>query len=186
MDWKLGRLAVAVLGLGLTSCGQTDLSRETSNQAAASLRAEIRGLNERANRLENEVKELREKAGHKPAYIDPAAADGYASFPTALGPLVVSLTAVEPIADGAKVHMLIGNPHAVTILGLNLDVGYGPRTTDSEWDVAMQRRDVKIVTTLLPGSWTKVDYSLPGITPDKLGFLIITGTTDRLSLRGAE
>lgn len=128
---------------------------------------------------------LRFSSPIRPALIDPSDGDGYSSMGTSIGALLVTFQSIEPIGDGSRVTILVGNPHAATLNGLNLNVAYGNRQGDQPeqaWLDGLKHTKKEAIQTFPSNSWTRVSFSLPGLKPDEVGHIRIHGEVGRLSL----
>jgi hypothetical protein len=113
---------------------------------------------------------------------------GYAFVSTQIGKFTVSCEDLRPFGDGYKAVLRIGNPHAVTLHGVKLNVRYGkrmptgPESDLDEWRAGLREREVSVPDTLRPATWNRVEVVLAPAKAEDVGFLGVKMTVDRLSL----
>ena len=185
----MNRLVMAALTLALTGCAQPASPVADQMQAQIDLKSEINALRAQLMQASGRIAVLEGKLQQARAEIDPASSTGYSEMGTDIGPLLITLNKIEPIADGSRVTLMVGNPHAVTLHGLKLNVKYGPRWDEKQdyfaWEESLREHESSVANSIYSGAWTNVTFSLPGIKPDQLGALSIAGDIDQLSLRFA-
>lgn len=148
---------------------------------------QIRFLNDANDKQATQLVNLKFDTGVNWVDFDPADTDGYMNVRTKIGTLLLSIDRVEPIADGSKVILRVGNPTSATLLGLELQTRYGSRWDQkadyNQWQSGLAAKEVSIADTLFPSSWNYVSFALPGVKPDQLGHISLAARTDRISLR---
>jgi hypothetical protein len=157
-------------------------------------RAEIAALREKITELEglvwdnyleflNKVSAL-EKAS---ATFDPASPGAYQRVNTSVGPLLLSLTTVEPYLDGYRISLEAGNPLLINFKGFTLSAKWGPRfkkdeTEYREWVKALRTKDFEFPNSILPGKWNLIQLIVPDTKPSAFGHLEIALKINTLSL----
>ena len=101
--------------------------------------------------------------------------DEFSAVKTDLGFLTFSLKDVQPFASGSRVKVTIGNPLSATINSLDTTVYYGTDLTSSTETGKTLARTIS--TALPPGTFTTVTIDLPGVRPDKLGYITFNPVT---------
>ncbi|MFZ5563807.1 MAG: DUF3251 domain-containing protein [Thermodesulfobacteriota bacterium] len=143
--------------------------------------------------LEKKVKELETsvllleltKNTYDIASFDPAADEGFQRIDTSVGTFAVSVEEVKPQADGVKVRLNVGNLTSATVSGGTFTIKWGPRRGDSdypEWQRNLSEKEQKFTDDLRPGTWNPVTLTLPGLPPDKFGYLQLGMKTSQIKL----
>jgi len=125
------------------------------------------------------------------AAFDPAADSKYQRVDTSLGPFAVLVEDIKSYADGSSVILRIGNLTSASVGDCKLILKFGARApTDTEADDYIERTDawgkslrtttLELNEKLLPGTWNKVRTTLPGISPDHLGYIEVSMQTGSL------
>lgn len=120
----------------------------------------------------------------KPALLDPGS-EGYSSMDTTIGPLLLVVESVKPMADGSQIALKVGNPHAVSLMGIDLTVTYGSRYEEgnyADWLSGLSSKEVSLPDPIYSGSWNNLKINLPKKKPDELGHIEISGDINHLSL----
>lgn len=123
------------------------------------------------------------------AQLDPASKT-YGIAKTNLGNLLISVDNIEPYGDGYKLRLMVGNPNMATYDGAKLKVQWAekPRWGQAnfdgiKWGASIQTKEVDVVNDLLPGAWNPVEVVISPATAAQTGYLAVTATLDKLSLR---
>ncbi|WP_157658578.1 DUF3251 domain-containing protein [Burkholderia ubonensis] len=123
------------------------------------------------------------------AELDPTS-KSYGVAKTNLGNLLISVDNISPYADGYKVRLMVGNPNMVTFVGAKLRVQWTekPRWDEksfdsAKWNASIQQKDVDIVNNLLPGTWNPIEVVVSPATAAQTGYLAVSATLDKLSMR---
>lgn len=123
------------------------------------------------------------------AELDPTV-KSYGIAKTNLGNLLISVDNIAPYANGYKVRLMVGNPNMVTFDGAKLKVQWAekPRWNDKNFDVAswqasLQEKNVDIPNNIFPGTWNPVEVVISPATAAQTGYMAVTATLDKLSLR---
>jgi len=116
--------------------------------------------------------------------------NGYNIVETDKGVFFVSCDGAEPYLSGHKLKLEIGNPTSATFNGFTLTCVYGrsfkTSSTSEEISSALASRQTNqqtFVESLLPGSWTPVEVTLPGAKPEELGFITVKLAANTVLLR---
>lgn len=160
-----------------------DLFARTS---AAKNEAEIASLRRDLEAARLHMKSL--QTAHSMATLDPTD-DKYTVVNTNLLPMLLIVDQLEPVADGSRLTLLVGNMHSATFSGGSMQVHYGPRVGSNaspdaiaNWNKNFKTAETSFATALLPGRWTRVQIALPGTKPDAIGELSVSVTLDRVIL----
>lgn len=191
---KLSYVAVAAISITLAACSnQGHLTPADVGEIKANLSLLKATQDQQASQqsiLTDRIKALEALAVNAPnsAFFDPAGGSGYQYISTNVSPIIVSFVDVSPIGDGAKIRLKIGNLSTATYAGVRLDVSYNTRMPEDATLIAgwsAKTRDVSAndSSSLPPGAWSTVEASLPGIKPDRLGYITVKAHLDNLSLR---
>lgn len=120
------------------------------------------------------------------ATFDPAEATAYQRVDTIVGPLTISVDDVKPHADGVRVRLNVGNVTTAKFNGGLFKIKWGSRfekgTNYREWLGTMREAEHKFTNDLSPGTWNKVTLTLPGVPPEKFGYLELSVETDQITL----
>lgn len=118
--------------------------------------------------------------------LDPATPRQYQRLDNDEAFFVVSLEDATPYLDGYKVIIRIGNLMSARYSGFSLQGTWGPRydwdkyTDESykKWEAQKQSKEFSFTNALLPGTWNRVELTLPSTAATQLGFLEISIKTD--------
>lgn len=130
-------------------------------------------------------------SGHDSAVFDPIASQGYQLLDVGIVRVMVMVKNVTPYADGVKVDLLIGNPNAVTLSGLEGTIEYGPSFSSIKnadfagWSAAQKKVAADITAAILPGRWNPATVILPGIKASDLGRISLSLKGNKVSLVGS-
>lgn len=151
----------------------------------ASLRAEVSSLQTRLEstyhiadslRIALRRREFFESLG-RAVVLDPTV-DRFSVLESDYGTLTFTVTAVDPIADGSRVTLQVGNLSGAMIAGGTLSAQWGPRQGEAEdyalWQAKLRQEDIHFTEALAPGVWNRVRLNLGGIPPAGLGYLRIS------------
>lgn len=119
------------------------------------------------------------------AYLTPGSS-GYNVVKMDLGVLTVSISNIQPYANGSRVSLVFGNLTSAAIDGMKAKIEWGsvdekglPNNKDAK------SRDITPTELLQPGTWNKVDVILEGVPPASLGFVRVRDVGHRaIRLRG--
>ena len=183
----------------LSACGDAPGNR----QKLANLQLEVDGLKsdlatERQTQTQTATSQAQTASAvykmlvndHDSAVFDPITGQGYQLLDVGIVRVLVSVKNVTPYADGVKVELLIGNPNAVTLSGLDGTIEYGPSSASIKnsdfagWSAAQKKVATAITATILPGRWNPVTVTLPGIKTSDLGRISIMLKGNNVSLVG--
>jgi hypothetical protein len=190
-------LIAVALSLG---CGKSRTDHEV-----ARLRSEVEQLGARVQSLETEVKELKDGSGNhagdvfelqaelndlksKSAELSPGE-EGYSILRTNGVQFMIGLERVMPLADGQRIVLRVGNPHAVTYRNPKFTVKWGKRMNLSsgdtllEWARLLRTKEQTVLVDLRPGAWTDVTLTVAPATNEEVGYLQVDMETDQISLR---
>jgi hypothetical protein len=127
--------------------------------------------------------------GDVAASLDPTT-KSYGIAKTNLGNLLISVDNIEPYADGYKLRLMVGNPNMATYDGAKLKIQWAqkpqwgqPSFDSQKWNASIQSKEIDIVNELLPGAWNPVDVVIAPATAAQTGYLTVTASLDKLSLR---
>lgn len=177
------RTAITI-GFVLILCG-CDLTGATTTQLDAQS-GRIEELEKKVGQLENQVFFLElSKNPFETASFDPAADEGFQRIDTSVGTFAVSVEEVKAHADGVKVRLSVGNLTSATVSGATFKVKWGARRGNEnfvEWQKALGEKEQKVTEDLRPGTWNPVTLTLPGLPPDKFGYLELGMQTSQIRL----
>ncbi len=183
---RLPLVVAASACLALSACDAEERA-QNAEAAVEQQRTEVDALKKRIDDLEVKVWVLETtKNPYQTAVFDPASNEGYQRLDSTCCSFAVSIESVKPNADGAKVRVNVGNFTSATFRAGTFKIKWGPRrdkaTPYSEWQKSINEKDQKFLDDLLPGRWNKVDLVLPGVPPDKLGYLELSLDTSEIRL----
>lgn len=194
--WRMAAVPILV-GLA-TSCSQNPAEDKAGADIAA-LKQQVAMLSQQLQQAQQSQVALggrvamlefwRSVDASNSAQLDPTS-KSYGVAKTNLGNLLISVDNVSPYADGYKVRLMVGNPNMVTFDGAQLKVQWAekPRWNDksfdsTKWSASVQQKDVDIVNSLLPGTWNPVEVVISPATAAQTGYLAVSATLNKLSLR---
>jgi hypothetical protein len=127
------------------------------------------------------------KLQHETIELDPSSPGAFQRVDSRTGPLLVSLTNVEPYLDGFKVILKIGNPLAIEYKGFKMKANYSPRQRSGEkwmdWYNKRKAKEFSFSQSLYPGQWNIIELIFPDTKPDAFGWISLSLETDRISLK---
>lgn len=112
--------------------------------------------------------------------------DGYTVVPDVTGttPFLVSFVSAEPVANGSRITLKIGNPLSATVTSSKMQFTYGgARDGTKDWSKGLRTQEVTPLKEFPGGEWSTVDVSLPNVRPDQLGYLKLVLMNTGVSLR---
>lgn len=153
-----------------------------------SLKAQLETERQRGVDSNGRIQALEQRSMGEWAYLDPAGGTGYATMHTSLAPLMVSFVGAQPIGDGTRIRIQVGNVTSATFSGVDLTVQYNRRVPQDsgdieKWNSTLRNAEIALTDSIYPGTWNTVAVSLPGIKPDELGYLAVKGKLNVVSLR---
>lgn len=181
--------------IAISGCSGTE--QPISSAEVGQLKADIsflKALGEAQGALidghQKRISELEGAAGRvsDTAYLDPAGGPGYQYIETNVAPIIISFVDSNPIGDGTKARLKVGNLSSATFSGIEFEISYNRRVPQSGDGLARWRGDArtaiaKDARNIPAGAWTIVDVSLPGLKPDELGYMEVKAKLDTLELR---
>lgn len=142
----------------------TGLRARRSAQEATDMAATMAALQKDVESLRRDVRALRDDS-ERSAVLD-FADRGYFPVRTNGGTLLVAVAHAEPVANGLRVDLRVGNPQSMTYRGFTLaftwDKGKGTQAYPN---------------MLVPDAWTVVSVSLTPADPKSTTSLTITSAT---------
>ncbi len=169
----------------------------------------LQEANEKLATLETKIQLLQwqvDNSDGKSAQID-AFSTGFSRLQTSFGTFAVSCEGAEPYLNGHKLKLRIGNPLNASFNGFKIKCEYGVKEPDNlptdeaasdaeqmeslkRWvrasarhALSLRRMEASFPQTLVAGAWNYVELILAPTTPEELGSLRISMTTDNISLR---
>lgn len=189
---------IAMLVTLTTSCSQKPMDDkngaqiETLKQQVATLSQQLQQAQQSQVALTGRVLMLevwRSVEASNSAELDPTS-KSYGVAKTNLGNLLISVDNIFPYADGYKVRLMVGNPNMVTFDGAKLKIQWAekPRWEDksfdsAKWNASIQQKDVDVVNNLLPGTWNPIEVVISPATAAQTGYLAVSATLNKLSMR---
>ncbi len=173
-------------------------SVETRAQLAE-LGRTVDALQERLEKLESssirayfDVANL--KGRNKTISLDPATPKHYQRLDSEEGFFVVSLQDALPYLDGYRTVLRIGNLTSATYVGFKINATWGPRydfdkynpESYTKWETEKQTREFSFTDSLRPGAWNRIELIAPATSPNQMGFIEVSITTDTVSLGSRE
>jgi len=114
----------------------------------------------------------------------------YQRLDTDTGFFLVSVEEAQPYLNGYKIHLSVGNPSYATYKDYKMTVKWNrvydwakyTQASYEEWNKAIQEKEISFPDSLQPGAWNSVDLILAPVTPDQLGYLVLSMSTSTVSL----
>lgn len=152
----------------------------------------IEALESRVNELESKLLLLDfSKDQYKSVTLDPSD-QGFGRLDTSVGTFAVSIQQVSAHADGVRVRLHVGNLMTAAVNGGKLKVKWGsrmPKTGEKDWakqfvswQKSLLEKDISFMEELRPGNWNNVNLVLPGVPPEKFGYLELQMETNQIKL----
>ena len=105
------------------------------------------------------------------AYLTPGS-DGYSVIQSDLGRMTVSLSNIEPYANGSRVTLQFGNPTSANLNSAKAKLEWGSvDEKGSPRNESARSREITFSQSLRAGAWTNVPVVLEGVQPKELGFV---------------
>ncbi|MBY0469304.1 MAG: DUF3251 domain-containing protein [Burkholderiaceae bacterium] len=177
--FRLALTLSVVAALAACGAGQQDPRVPVLEGKVAELEKKIADLEFQAS-LQSDMKKW-----ENVAYLTPGSS-GYNVVRMDLGVLTVSISNIQPYANGSRVSLVFGNLTSAAIDGMKAKIEWGsvddkglPNNTEAK------SREITPTELLQPGSWNKVDVILEGVPPSSLGFVRVRDVGHRaIRLRG--
>lgn len=122
------------------------------------------------------------------AFFDPSeVGQGYQSVATAVGIIPVMLLNIEPLGDGQKITIQVGNPTTAIFTGIRVMAKWNrARPKDGkgwkEWDESLRSQKFDLSTRMPAGSWSNVSIILPATEPKDVGFVSLSFEVPSMSM----
>jgi cell division protein FtsB len=196
----VGTAALCVLLLGasaLSACDQAELQGQRNK--LQELSKTLEATNEQLERVSQRVTQLETQLAldqlardrYRNAIFDPGE-KGFSRLDTSIGSFAISLQDVTSYADGVRVRLHIGNLTTATVNGGTFKAKWGPRGPSYEdkdylakynqWAKSLREKTIDFQDELRSGTWNNVALVLPGVPPDRFGYLELSLETSRISL----
>lgn len=177
----LATLCLTGAAIGVSGCEQLSkfagLQEHLAEQQAEIARqaSEIEGLKARVNAAEGDIADARiASAQFESATLDPTS-NAYQRIETTIGPMLVRIDDLKPHADGTRLTVFVANLTSVTAADGSYTIKWGARKADDQgwfdWAQSLKSDSGSYTERLPPGRWTKVAIPLPGMPPDKIGYI---------------
>jgi len=178
-------LVLAICTVLLIGCNETKIS---------GLQSAVTAQGQKTAELEKKLSELETKIWfleltrnpYERAVFDPAAQEGFQRVDTSVGTFTVVIEDVKPYADGVKVRLSVGNLTSATVSAGVVKVKWGQRRSKeipyADWEKTLSETEQKITNDLRPATWNRVTLTLPGIPPEKLGYLEVSMDATQLKM----
>lgn len=190
-------LAACVATIPVLSEGQSKSTSATAGVSAkdiAELRAEVKDLQTKVQQLDSQITFyytlLADKQDRKDSVSLNLSEKTYQRLDMDNGFLLISVESAEPYLTGYKLHLSIGNPLLATYPGFKVKVkwskayDYSKFTSASyeEWKKSVQEKEFDLTNSLSSGSWNPVELVLAPATPEQLGDVELSITTNTIRL----
>lgn len=144
---------------------------------AAATESQITGLNERLALANQRISILEaDKPSLSSAYLLPGDAT-YRTVKTDLGPILVSLSDVQPYANGSQVRIFFGNTTSVNIHAPKAMFRWGSKPKDQPLDYTKGKSRTILfpreASVLRAGQWTSTVFQLDGVPPSELDYITV-------------
>jgi hypothetical protein len=163
------------LALNLTACDYVKYPPAEMMVRIAALETQIVTLQSTVNVLSSQVR--RPVVEPDPYAAPDCGGAGYDITRTRIGSLVFFCREAKKYLDGTKLYLSVGNPTTASLSNLTLTFEVIGRP-----DFTVER---KISTPILPGTWTKLEAAVPGLSEAELGQLMIRAKIDNIGLSGS-
>ncbi len=93
---------------------------------------------------------------------------------SSIGAVAFLVEDVKPYANGVSLKIVIGNPINTTISDVKFKIDFGQLSEKNIPIAELEKtKDIVLINSLKKGSWNKEEIILPGIQPEKLGYIRI-------------
>ena len=159
---------------------------QSHDESAKKLQATVTALQSRVDSLQSRIVDLEKSVGtlrsdtfvlryqYQTAMLN-TSEKGYSRLDTNEGTFLISLSNVEPYADGYRLKLDIGNPSTATFTGFIIHASWGK--TYGEYE-----KDFNYTEKLFPGSWNKVYLTLTPAQKEDLANIQISLSTNTVFL----
>ncbi len=180
------RLCALFLAIPLLLSGQP---RPAAGQdSIAALQKQVTALKKQVESLDQALTFFAQMYREK---LDSALAESVALEPgsqkfkvvtTQSGRFFIRLDEVEPLSNGFRVTLAVGNPYGVAFTDTKVTLAWNRKEpTDflkyGEWLKTKRSQEFSSSTELQPESWTKIPVVLSDTKPDQLGYIEVKLTT---------
>jgi len=185
---------MATVSLGaVTGCDSGASGRIAEAEKTIQMQSgKIEALETRVDDLESKVLLLDfSKDQYKSATFDPSD-QGFERLDTSVGTFAVSVQQVSAHADGVRVRLHVGNLTTAAVNGGKFKVKWGsrmPKTGEkgwakqfASWQKSLLEKETSFTEELRPGTWNNVNLVLPGLPPERFGYLELQMETDQIKL----
>ena len=113
---------------------------------------------------------------------------GYIPVNTPAGAFMMVVDSVDPVQEGTRVGLLVGNPLAAAIKGFKLKAEWGPKPPEAgvnatpeaaaqaynQWEKSLVKKEFVFDDRLESGKWNKITCDLVKYAPRDLAYLGVT------------
>jgi len=161
---NLARVAVGIAIVFIGIAAVAGLIARQSRQASARVSATIDALQKDLDSVRNQVNTLAQDS-ERTAVLS-LSDGGYFPVRTNAGTLLIAVADIEPVENALRVHLRVGNPHAMTYVGFTLAFA---------WDKGNGQQAFR--EPLEPGTWVVVPVTLAPADPASTRSLTITSAS---------
>ncbi|MFD1801549.1 DUF3251 domain-containing protein [Mixta tenebrionis] len=172
---RTGLLLLPLLGIVLLSgCAAPPAKTEALDRQVIKLNQQVLQLSRQASALELQNKLNSQSA--QGAWLLPAASSRV-ELASLAGPLMLSLTRIEPEASGTRALLTLRSAGDAPLQNLRMQVEWGEldAATGQPLSGSALSQTIEVRNTLLPAAWQPVPLRLSGLTPDRLGYVRVHG-----------
>jgi hypothetical protein len=178
-------IAAVILLLATVSCTPAGVDLEPLERKLGDAEVKLQKSQQQIDTLQTRITTL-ERTNNWRDFIDSASgiayltpgSEGYSIIKMDVGFATVSLTNVEPYANGSRVALQFGNPTSANLTGTKVTIEWGKLNADGTPDNQNEKsREVTFNENLGPASWTTVHVILDGIPASQLGFVRVKDLT---------
>jgi hypothetical protein len=190
--WRLlvSRFSALVLVFSVLLSAQPPAVAQDS---VASLQKQITNLKNQVQALDRELTDFARLYHDK---LDNIAAESVVLDPTSQkfgvlttmsGRFFIRLDQIEPLGDGYRITLAVGNPYEATFIGLKVGLDWNRKMPSDfskyrEWLKGRRSLEVNEGPELRAGSWTTIPLVLHDTKADQLGYLEVKLSTSGVKL----
>ncbi len=164
-----------------------------AQNSVAGMQKEIASLKKQVDALDRELTDFArlyhdklDSIAAESVVLDPAS-QKFGVLTTMSGRFFIRLDRIEPLDDGYRVTVAVGNPYEATFIDVKLAIEWNRKMpTDfskyKDWFKARRTQEFSQTSELRPGSWTTIPLVLADTKADQLGYLEVKLTTAGVKL----
>jgi hypothetical protein len=145
-------------------------------------------IDEALMRLTSDVAAVKQAEKDRYRVIVDLKSRGYIPVNTPAGAFLMVVDSVDPVQEGTRVGLLVGNPLAAAVKGFKLKAEWGTKPPDAggnatpeaasqaytQWEKSLAKKEFVFDDRLESGKWNKITCDLAKYAPGDLAYLRVT------------